>query len=306
MQGRCLMHIFESLPTLVQSLKLRLQQLVKEYEQDVELRDLVPFPTADDYEPVHDQGRFGDAWQDLAESAKEDGELLLDRWRKFAEEGDGVFDLYCEIRLDTAKVEKRKDKLTKEKPAPKKAHTKKQPVAVVQREGFEPLRVSKDLPLTPHYTKAIRGVFASIHAKIHTITLERETKKEQDARDAKLKAAKAKLVADAKAKQDAEAAAATAVAAAAANTANTAGVLCDLSSVCFFVFWPAFLLHLSYSNPLFLIYESYQHKQHRQHHYPSLEKNLLPPKMPTLRWTPRFWSWRRRVTTRLRRLRSWR
>ena len=245
----------------------------------------VPFPAAEDYEPGHNQGLFGDAWLDLAETANADGELLLDRWRKFAAEGDGVFDLYCELRQDTAKVAKRKDKLTKEKPAPKKP-TKKQPVLVVTRDGYEPLRVSKDLPLTPHYPKAIRGVFASISEKIQTITRERETKKEQDARDAKLKAAKAKLVADAKAKQDAEAAAATAAAAAAATTANPAGVLCDLRSVCFFVFWPAFLLHLSYSNPLFLIYESYQHKQHLQHHHPSLKKNLLPPKMPTLRWTP--------------------
>jgi hypothetical protein len=282
-----------------------MQQLAKEYEQDEELLALVPFPTAGDYEPGHDNGYFGDAWLELPVTAKADGELLLDRWLKFEKEGDGVFDLYCEIRQGIVKVPKRKDKLTKEKPAPKKAPTKKQSATVTTRDGYEPLRVSKDLPLTPHYTKAIRGVFASINEKIQTITRERETKTEQDARDAKLKAAKAKLIADAKANQDAEAAATTAAAAAAATTANPAGVLCDLRSVCFFVFWPAFLLHLSYSNPLFLIYESYQHKQHLPHHYPSLEKNLLPPKIPTLRWRPRFWRTRRRLTTRLRRLRSW-
>ena len=148
-------------------------------------------------------------------------------------------------------------------------------------------------------------MFASISVKIKTVTRERASKKEQDERAEKLKAAKEKLVADAKAKQDAEAAAATAAAAAAAATADPAGVLCDLRSVCFFVFWPAFLLHLSYSNPLFLIYESYQHKQHLPHHHPSMKKNLLPPKLPTLRWRPRFWRTRRRLTTRLRRLRSW-
>ena len=290
---------------MVQSLKLRLQQLAKEYEQDEELRDLVPFPTANDYEPVHDQGRFGDAWQDLAETAKADGELLLDRWRKFAEKGDGVFDIFCEIRLNTSKVPKRKDKLTKEKPAPKKASSKKQTATVTMRDGYPPLRISKDLPLDPHYSRAVRAVFNSICEKIQTITTARAKKKEQDDNQEKLKAAKDKLVADAKAKQDAEAAAATAAAAAAVTTANTAGVLCDLRSVCFFVFWPAFLLHLSYSNPLFLIYESYQHKQHLPHHHPSLKKNLLPPKLPTLRWRPRFWRTRRRLTTRLRRLRSW-
>ena len=149
MQGRCLMHIFESLPILAQSLKLRLQQLAKEYKDDKELLAFVPFPDAEDYEPGHDQGLFGDAWLDVAETANEDAELLLDRWRKFAAEGDGVFDLDCEIRQDTAKVAKRKDKLTKEKPAPKKAPTKKQSVPVATRDGYEPLRVSKDLPLTP-------------------------------------------------------------------------------------------------------------------------------------------------------------
>ena len=130
MQGRCMMHIFESFPILCQSLKLRLQQLAKEYKKDEALLALVPFPTAGDYEPGHDQGRFGDAWLQLPETAKADGELLLDRWRKFAENGDGVFDIFCEIRLNTSKVPKRKDKLTKEKPAPKKAPTKKQSVPV--------------------------------------------------------------------------------------------------------------------------------------------------------------------------------
>ena len=120
MQGRCMMHIFESLPILAQSLKLRLQQLAKEYKEDKELLAFVPFPAADDYEPGHDQGRFGDAWLDLAETANADGELLLDRWLKFEKEGDGVFDLYCEIRQGIVNVAKRKDKLTKEKPAPKK------------------------------------------------------------------------------------------------------------------------------------------------------------------------------------------
>jgi hypothetical protein len=237
-----MMHIFESLPILAQSLKLRLQQLVKQYEKDEELLALVPFPTAGDYEPGHDQGRFGDAWLDLAVTAKADGELLLDRWLKFEKEGDGVFDLYCEIRQDIAKVAKRKDKLTKEKPAPKKAPTKKQSVPVATRDGYEPLRVSKDLPLTPHYPKAVRGVLASIIVKIQTVTRERASTKEQDARAEKLKAAKEKLVADVKAKQDAEAAAATAAAAAAATTANPAGVLCDLRSVLFFCILACFLI----------------------------------------------------------------
>ena len=174
------------------------------------------------------------------------------------------------------------------------------------REGYEPLRISKDLPLDPHYSRAVKAAFNSICDKIQTIATARAKKKEQDDNQEKLKAAKEKLVADAKAKQDAEAAAAIEAATAADATADPAGVLCDLRSVCFFVFWPAFLLHLSYSNPLFfLIYESYQHKQHLPHHHPSLKKNLLPPKMPTLRWPPRFWRLRRRLTTRLRRLRSW-
>ena len=124
-------------PILAQSLKLRLQPLAKEYEDDKELLAFVPFPAAEDYEPGHDQGLFGDARLDLAETANADGELLLDRWRKFAAEGDGVFDLDCEIRQDTAKVAKRKDKLTKEKPAPKKAPTKKQSVPVATTTPVE-------------------------------------------------------------------------------------------------------------------------------------------------------------------------
>ena len=302
MQGRCLMHIFESLPMLAQSLKLRLQQLAKEYKKDEELLALVPFPTAGDYKPGHDNGYFGDAWLDLAETAKADGELLLDRFFKFETEGEGVFDLYCEIRLNTDKVPKRKDKLTKAKPPPKKTSSKKPAAAVATREGYPPLRVSKDLPLDPHYSRAVRGAFNSICDKIQTITTARAKKKELDDNQERLKVAKEKLVADAKANQEAEAAAATEAAAAAAVTADPAGVLCDLRSVCFVVFWPAFLLNLSYSNPLFLIYESYQHKQHLPHHHPSLKKNLLPPKMPTLRWSPRFWRLRRRITTKLRSL----
>ena len=158
MQGRCMMHIFESFPILCQSLKLRLQQLAKEYKADEELLALVPFPTAGDYEPGHDQGRFGDAWLQLPETAKADGERLLASWRKFAENGEGVFDLYCEIRLNTDKVPKRKDKLTKAKPPPKKTSSKKPAAAAPTREGYPPLRVSKDLPLDPHYPRAVRGV----------------------------------------------------------------------------------------------------------------------------------------------------
>ena len=142
-----MMHIFERVPILAQSAKLRLQQLAKEYEQDEELLALVPFPTAGDYEPGHDDGDFGDAWLQLPETAKADGERLLASWRKVAENGEGVFDLYCEIRLNTDKVPKRKDKLTKEKPPPKKASSKKPAAAVPMREGYPPLRVSKDLPL---------------------------------------------------------------------------------------------------------------------------------------------------------------
>ena len=96
MQGRCLMHIFESVPILCQSLKLRLQQLAKEYkkeEADEELLALVPFPTAGDYEPGHDDGEFGDAWLDLPATAKAAGERLLASWRRFIENGEGVFDL---------------------------------------------------------------------------------------------------------------------------------------------------------------------------------------------------------------------
>ena len=306
MQGRCLMHIFESVPILCQSLKLRLQQLAKEYKADEELLAFVPFPTAGDYEPGHDNGYFGDAWLQLPETAKANGERLLASWRKFAENGEGVFDLYCEIRLNTDKVPKRKDKLTKAKAPPKKTSSKKLAAAAAMRDGYSPLRVSKDLPLDPHYPRAVKGAFNSICDKIQTITTARAKKKELEDIQERLKVAKEKLLADAKAKQEAEAAAAAEAEAAAAAAATTdpatAGVLCDLRSVCFFVFWPAFLLHLSYSNPLFLIYESYQHKQHLPHHHPSLKKNLL---LPTLRWRPRFWRWRRRLTTRLRRLRSW-
>ena len=140
MQGRCLMHIFESVPILCQSLKLRLQQLANEYkkdETDEELLALVPFPTAGDYEPGHDDGEFGDAWLDLPATAKAAGERLLASWRNFTENGEGVFDLYCEIRQEIANVAKRKDKLTKEKPAPKKAPTKKQSVPVATTTHVE-------------------------------------------------------------------------------------------------------------------------------------------------------------------------
>ena len=178
MQGRCMMHIFESFPILCQSLKLRLQQWAKEYKADEELLALVPFPTAGDYEPGHDQGRFGDAWLQLPETAKADGELLLDRWRRFAEKGDGVFDIFCEIRLNTFKVPKRKDKLAKEKPAPKKASSKKQAATVAMRDGYPPLRISKDLPLDPHYSRAVRAGFNSICDKIQTIATARAKKKE--------------------------------------------------------------------------------------------------------------------------------
>ena len=41
-------------PILAQSLKLRLQPLAKEYEDDKELLAFVPFPAAEDYEPGHD------------------------------------------------------------------------------------------------------------------------------------------------------------------------------------------------------------------------------------------------------------
>ena len=42
-------------PILAQSLKLRLQPLAKEYEDDKELLAFVPFPAAEDYEPGHDR-----------------------------------------------------------------------------------------------------------------------------------------------------------------------------------------------------------------------------------------------------------
>ena len=208
---------------MAQSLKLRLQQMRTEYKSDQELRDLVPWPSADaEYDPDDDAGHFGDAWSEFetvpeGEDPK-DGHLLLKHWRQFVV-GAGVFDLHCEIRNNVVQVPTKPDSqevTTKSKT--KRAKTKPPPA---MRKGYLPLQLDKDLAMS-NFPKTVRTAFESFSTKIRDIVqLRAKTKAAEDLAE-KLKETKAKMVADAKAKE----------AEATAKALTAQGVIC----VCFFMF----------------------------------------------------------------------
>jgi hypothetical protein len=179
------------MPILVQSLKLRLKQLCTEYKDDAELLALVPYPDGD-YEPQSDNGVFGKAWQEWDEIGG--CSELVDRWLDF-EAGAGVFDHFCEIKgtyvllPKVAEVEKKPPKKPSKK-APK-------PVEVKMRNGYAPLRVSKDLELK-NFPKSIKDWVEKIFEAIQKVVAARALKKTNDDKALALKKKMEELVASQK------------------------------------------------------------------------------------------------------------
>ena len=169
LSSRCQIHIFTSMPTVVQSLKLRLKQLCIEYKDDSQLRSLVPYPGGD-YEPQSDTGVFGKAWQDAIGACSE----LAARWSAF-QEGAGVFDYFCEVKGTHVQVPKAAEV---EEKAPPKKPSKKAPkqVEVKMRAGYVPLRASKDLDLK-NFPKSIKDWVEKILAAIQHVVAARALKK---------------------------------------------------------------------------------------------------------------------------------
>ena len=163
---------------MVQSLKLRLKQLCIEYKGDAELLALVPYP-AGDYEPQSDTGVFGKAWQDEIGACSE----LADRWLEF-EAGLGVFDFFCELKGTYVQVPKVAE--VEKKPPKKLSKKAPKPVEVKMRNGYAPLRVSKDLDLK-NFPKSIKDWVEKIFAAIQKVVAARALKKINDDKAAALK-----------------------------------------------------------------------------------------------------------------------
>jgi regulator of sigma D len=176
------------MPILVQSLKLRLKQLYTEYKDDAELLALVPYPDGD-YEPQSDNGVFGKAWQEWDEIGG--FSELVDRWLDF-EAGRGVFDHFCEIKGTYVQVPKVAE--VEKKPPKKPSKKAPKPVEVKMRNGYAPLRVSKDLELK-NFPKSIKDWVEKIFEAIQKVVAARALKKFNDDKAAALKKKLEELVA---------------------------------------------------------------------------------------------------------------
>ena len=131
-----------------------------------------------------------------------------------------MFDFYCEIKDRTTQVPKRQDKdsksKSKSKGKPKKAKAEE------MRGGNAAFQVDKQLELK-HFPKPIRAAFEIILNRIRDIFHARQEAKETAERKANMEAAKQKLLAAAKDKQEQQAKEAE------ADAASIAGALCVCS-----------------------------------------------------------------------------